>query len=188
MLKQVLIWTLFTLFCLFTGCAQKQVTHEPICLANLDLQSAMKQSELVLLRMNFFVDKSDAATGFMHTKPLPGSQFFEIWRRDNRDGYSAAMANIHTIRRTVVLNFMPQNDLLCIDCNVTIERLSIPEKEINSSAKAFSIFSKSNESQQTLRVNTEQEKLMEWVDMGRDSSLEALILKKINQKIIKGKK
>jgi len=83
---------------------------------------------------------------------------------------------------------MQQNDLLCIDCNVTIERLSIPEKEIDSTTKAFSIFSRSSESRQTLILSGDQEKLMEWVDIGRDGNLEAYILKKIYQRINKGKK
>jgi hypothetical protein len=188
MLKQLIIWTLFTLVCLFAGCAQKpQIDPEPICLANRDLASVMKQTELVLLKLNFIVDKADVNTGLMRTKPLPGGQFFEFWRKDNRDGYSSALSNIHSIRRTAVLNFMPRNDLLCIDCNVTIERLSLPEKEINSSARVFSIFSSSSESRQTLQLENEQRILMDWVYFDRDGNLEALILQKINQKISKGK-
>ena len=189
MAKQVIRWTLLTIPILFvtpillSGCAQKQIQHEPICLANMDLESAMKQSELVLLKMNFIVDKADISAGIMRTKPLPGGQFFEIWRKDNRDGYSRAMSNLHSIQRTAVLNFMQKNDLLCIDCNVTIERLSIPEKEIDSSARAYSMFSRSSESRQNLYLNPEQEKMMDWVDIGRDQNLEAAILQKIYKRI-----
>ena len=189
MAKQVIVWTLLTIPILFvtpillSGCAQKQIQHEPICLANMDLESAMKQSELVLLKMNFIVDKADISAGIMRTKPLSGGQFFEIWRKDNRDGYSRAMSNLHSIQRTAVLNFMQKNDLLCIDCNVTIERLSIPEKEIDSSARAYSMFSASNESMHTLSLNPEQEKMMDWVDIGRDQNLEAAILQKIYKRI-----
>jgi hypothetical protein len=188
MAKQVMAWTLVTAVCLFYGCAQKHLQPEPICLANMDLESAMKQSELVLLRMNFVVDKADISTGIMRTKPLPGGQFFEIWRKDNRDGYSRAMANLHSIQRTAELNFMQRNDQLCIDCNVVIERLSLPEKEIDSSARAYSMFSRSDESRQTLRLEGDQEMLMDWVNIGRDGNLEAYILQKIYQKINKGKK
>jgi len=189
MAKQVILWTLLTIPILFvtpillSGCAQKQIQHEPICLANLDLATVMKQSELVLLKMNFIVDKADISAGIMRTKPLPGGQFFEIWRKDNRDGYSRAMSNLHSIQRTAVLNFMQKNDLLCIDCNVTIERLSIPEKEIDSSARAYSMFSTSDKSRQNLYLNPEQEKMMDWVDIGRDQNLEAAILQKIYKRI-----
>jgi hypothetical protein len=89
-----------------------------------------------------------------------------------------------------MLNFMQKNDLLCIDCNVTIERLSIPEKEIDSSARAYSMFSSSSESRQNLYLNKEQEKMMDWVNIGRDNQLEAFILGKIDKALSskKGKK
>jgi hypothetical protein len=190
MTKQVIRWTLLTIPFLFvtlillTGCAQKQqIKPEPICLANMDLQAAMNQTELVLLKMNFVVTKADINAGIMRTKPLPGGQFFEIWRKDNRDNYSRAMSNIHSIQRTAELNFTPKNEQLCIDCNVVIERLSIPEKEIDSSARAYSMFSGSNESMQALFLNEEQEKNMSWVDIGRDNRLEKYILDKIHKKL-----
>jgi hypothetical protein len=188
MLKQVVLWTLFTLVCLFYGCAQKQqIKPEPICLANQDLASAMKQSELVLLKLKFTVEKADISSGIMRTKPLPGSQFFEIWKPDNRDGYSMAMSNLHSIQRTAELNFIQRNDLLCIDCNVVIERLSIPEKEIDSSARAYSMFSSGNESMQALNLNPEQEAKMDWINIGQDNKLETVILDKIYKQLT-GKK
>jgi hypothetical protein len=124
----------------------------------------------------------------MRTKPLPGGQFFEIWRQDNRDGYSCAMSNLHSIQRTAELNFIQRNDLLCIDCNVVIERLSIPEKEIDSSARAYTMFSSSNESMQNLSLNEEQQKNMSWVDIGRDNKLATVILDRIYKKITGKKK
>ena len=194
MAKQVIRWTLLTIPIFFvtsillSGCAQKQqIKPEPICLANMDLQSAMNQTELVLLKLNFIVNKADISTGIMRTKPLPGGQFFEIWRKDNRDNYSRAMSNLHSIQRTAELNFIQRNDLLCIDCNVTIERLSIPEKEIDSSARAYSMFTSSNESMQTLFLNEEQQSKMSWVDIGRDNKLATVILDRIYKKLT-GKK
>ena len=195
MAKQVIRWPLLTILIFFissiflTGCAQKQqIKPEPICLANMDLQAAMNQTELVLLKMNFIVNKADISSGIMRTKPLPGGQFFEIWRQDNRDNYSRAMSNLHSIQRTAELNFMQRNDLLCIDCNVIIERLSIPEKEIDSSARAYSLFSSSNESMQALFLNEEQEKNMSWVDIGRDNKLATVILDRIYKKLTGSKK
>ncbi len=189
MSKQVICWTLVTLICLLSGCAQKQVKKpEPVCLAGTDMNSAMERVEMVLLRMKFIVVKSDPTIGYMRTKPLPGGQFFEIWRKDNRDGYSSAMANLHSIQRTAELNFMQRNDLLCIDCNVTIERLSIPEKEIDSSARAYTMFSKSKETTQNLTLNKEQQKKMDWVNLGEDNNLAKYILDKINKEFTAKKK
>jgi len=188
MTKQVVIWTLVTAICLFAGCAQKQVKKpEPVCLAGTDVNSAMERVEKVLLRMNFVVVKADPTVGYMLTKPLPGGQFFEIWRKDNRDGYSKAMANLSSIQRTAELNFVQRNDLLCVDCNVTIERLSIPEKEIDSSARAYSMYSKSNETTHTLILNEEQAKKMDWINIGEDNNLEKYILDRIYKEFTKKK-
>ena len=195
MAKQLIRWPLLTLPLFFitpiflTGCAQKQqIKPDPICLANMDLQSAMNQTELVLLKMNFIVNKADISSGIMRTKPLPGGQFFEIWRKDNRTGYSWWQSNIHSIQRTAELNFIQRNDLLCVDCNVVIERLSIPEKEIDSSARAYSMYTSSNESMQALYLNKEQQSKMSWVDIGRDNKLATVILNKIYKKITGSKK
>lgn len=188
MAKQVVIWTLVTAICLFAGCAQKQIKKpEPVCLAGTDMNSAMERVEKVLLRMNFVVVKADPTIGYIRTRPLPGGQFFEIWRKDNRDGYSKAMANLSSIQRTAELNFMQKNDGLCIDCNVTIERLSIPEKEIDSSARAYSMYSKSNETTHTLILNKEQQEKMDWINIGQDNNLEKYILDKIYKEFTKKK-
>jgi hypothetical protein len=177
--------------CLLSGCAKKQQFEpKPVCLANIDVASAMGEAEKALIRMNFVVDKADTAGGVMRTKPLTGGQFFEFWRKDNRGAYSRNMANIHSIRRTAELRFAQENGQMCINCNVKVERLSIPEKEIDSSARAYSLFSDSGQSERTMELNPEQKADAEWVDLGRDNGLEAYILEKVNKRIsnMKGRK
>jgi hypothetical protein len=49
------------------------------------------------------------------------------------------------------------------------------------------MFSRSDESTQNLSLNPEQEKMMCWVDIGRDNKLETVILDKIYKKLT-GKK
>jgi hypothetical protein len=114
---------------------------------------------------------------------MPGGQFFEIWRQDNRGGYNRGMSNLHNIRRTAELKVSENSGQMCINCNVKIERLSIPEKQIDSSARAYAMFSESKEESQTLILNEEQKSKMEWVNLGRDNSLEAYILKKIDKRL-----
>lgn len=177
--------------CLLSGCAKKQQFEpKPVCLANIDVNSAMVQAEKALIRMNFVVAKVDTDSGVMRTQPLTGGQFFEFWRKDNRGAYNRNVANIHTIRRTAELRFAQENGQMCINCNVKVERLSIPEKEIDSSARAYSLFSESGESERTMELNAEQKAGAEWIDLGRDNSLEAYILKKVNKRIsnMKGRK
>ena len=170
--------------CLLGGCAKKQQFEpKPICLAGMDANSVMLEAEKALIRMNFVIDKFDVDSGIVRTKPLAAGQFFEIWRQDNRGGYNRGMANLHSIQRTAELKFSENNGQMCIDCNVKIERLSIPEKEIDSSARAYSMFSSSEEESQTLKLNEEQKKKMDWVNLGRDNSLEEYILKKVDERL-----
>jgi hypothetical protein len=143
----------------------------------------MLEAEKALIRMDFVIDKVDAGSGIVRTKPLAGGQFFEIWRQDNRGSYNRGLSNLHSIQRTAELKFSQNNGQMCIDCNVKLERLSIPEKEIDSSARAYSMFSESEEENQTLKLNAEQKARMDWVNLGRDNSLEAYILKKIDKRL-----
>jgi hypothetical protein len=93
------------------------------------------------------------------------------------------MANLHSIQRTAELKFSENNGQMCINCNVKLERLSIPEKEIDSSARAYAMFSESEKENQTLKLNAEQKSKMAWIDLGRDNSLEAYILKKVDKRL-----
>jgi hypothetical protein len=167
------------------GCAQKQqIAPEPRCLSGFDLETAMYASELTLVRMNFVIDKSDANLGLMTTRPLSGAQFFEFWRKDNVGGYNTALASLHTIRRTVELGFTGKSQI-CINCKVKVERLSIPEREIDSAGRAYSMYSKSDETELNLALNDEQRKKMDWIDLGRDNLLEERILNLIQKQIYK---
>jgi hypothetical protein len=189
MAKQVIIWTLVTLVSFLTGCTEKQVAApEPKCLSGIDVNSAMKSSELVLVGMNFVIDKEDLNLKIMTTKPLSSSQFFELWRKDNVGSYNIEQSNLHSIQRTVELGFIVNQGQVCISCVVKRERLSIPEKDIDSAGQAQSIFTGNNKTTQKLTLNSEQEKKMDWIDVGRDSRLEKVILDKIDRKITGKKK
>jgi hypothetical protein len=177
---------LFLAACFVQGCAPKYQTEpEPKCLSGVDLQTVMKASELTLVRMNFVIDKSDANLAIMTTKPLSGAQFFEFWRKDNVGGYNTALANTSSIQRTVDLGFTGKQGEICIVCKVKIERLSIPEKDLDSAGRAYHMFSRSEETRQSLTLNDTQLKKMDWVDLGRDYSLETVILQRIDKQIAK---
>lgn len=168
---------------ILSGCGkEQQIPPEPKCLSGINIDSAMKISEKVLVGMNFVIDKADPNLSVIITKPLVGGQFFELWRQDNVGGYNGAMSSLHTIQRIVELGFNKSQEQVCIVCKVTVERLSIPEKQIDSAASTYSMFSRSEQSQQSLALNSEQEAEMEWIDIGRDNRLEAVILNKIYKK------
>jgi hypothetical protein len=173
---------------ILSGCGKEYtIPSEPKCLSGVDIDSAMRASEKVLVGMNFVINKSDPELLIITTKPLVGGQFFELWRKDNAGGYNSGISNLHTIQRIVELGIKENQGQICIDCKVVVERLSIPEKQIDSTAAAPSIFSRSSESKQTLTLNEKQESQMKWIDIGRDSKLETVILNKIDKQIT-GKK
>lgn len=179
-------WSLACAAVLFlAGCAEKQQYEivEQICSPNLSRQQAMQIAEDVLTGINFTIDKADANEGLVTTKPMSAAQFFEFWRSDNVGKFNSAEANLHTIRRTAALTLQQQGQELCIDCDVKIERLNLPERQVTSSTRAYSLFSSSNEAIQRLEIEGEQRKGMAWIDLGRDNRLSTKILRRIQNQI-----
>jgi hypothetical protein len=169
------------------GCAKpnRNETVEPICPAGIDKQQAMQIAEDVLGKLHFSIDKSDANLGVIKTRPLAGAQFFEFWRKDNVGSFNSSEANLHSIRRIAELNIKQQDTHLCISCNVNTQRLNLPEQELRSNARAYDLFSQSSRTEQRLILNPEQKRGMVWVNLGNDTKLATVILKRIENKIAK---
>ncbi len=188
-------YTLMTCMLMAAGCAQQNSTPPRVKVQDHTLYvkrdqgvgtaDLMEVAEDVLARMYFIIDKADTDRGLIRTRPLPGAQFFEFWRSDNVGADNALAANLHTIRRTVTLDISQQNEQLCIGCNVQVQRLSLPERQVSSSARVYGMFSQSSQSLQRLKLNPEQKQQMAWIDLGRDSRLEAEILKRIETGIVR---
>jgi hypothetical protein len=143
----------------------------------------MKVAEDVLAEMHFAIEKADVRNGLIRTRPLPGAQFFEFWRNDNVGIDNAIAANIHTIRRIVTIDINQQGPQIHIVCEVHAQRLSLPERPVNSSTGVYGMFSQSSPLLQRLILNPEQAKRMTWIDLGRDSRLEVEIIKRIETRI-----
>ncbi len=170
---------------ILTGCAQpehKQVVGQ-ICLQDTQKQKAMQMAEDVLDRMNFTISNADTEQGIIRTKPLPAAQSFEFWRSDNVGSFNATEANLHSIRRTAELQISSQGDRLCINCDVKVQRLSIPERQITTSGRAYEIFTSSRQSIQMLELHPEQKESMAWINLGDDKQLATEILKQIEKKL-----
>jgi hypothetical protein len=167
------------------GCAEpyRNETVEQICPAGIDKQQAMQIAEDVLGKLRFTIAKSDANLGVIKTRPLAGAQFFEFWRKDNVGSFNSAEANLHSIRRTAELDIQQQGTLLCIHCNVNTQRLHLPGQELRSRSRAYDMFSQSSSSRQTLILNPGQKQGMAWVDLGNDTKLATVILKRIEKQI-----
>jgi hypothetical protein len=181
-IKFLLPYALIICALIFTGCARPQY-HETIgqiCLQDTQKSQAMQIGEDVLGRMQFTIDKSDTDEGIIRTKPLPAAQSFEFWRSDNVGSFNSTEANLHSIRRTAELGISRQAGQLCISCDVKVQRLSLPERDITGSGRAYEMFTRSKQSIQRLTLHPEQEKDMAWIDLGSDKQLATEILKRIS--------
>ena len=180
--KQALFLSCITLT-LLAGCAEQQQYEvvERICVPNSDKSAAMQIAEDVLGEMHFTIEKSDAEPGLIRTRPLAGAQFFEFWRNDNVGAFNWSEANLHSIRRTVELDISERAGQVCIGCDVKVQRLSLPERQV-SRGRAYEMFSESNASIQQLKLHSEQQEDMAWVNLGNDSRLGTEILKRIEKR------
>jgi hypothetical protein len=178
---------LMTCALMLTGCArQKQYEAiEQLCVPDIDKIEAMQIAEDVLAKMHFTFEKVDPQSGIIRTSPLPGAQFFEFWRADNVGAFSSAEANMHSIRRAVELSIEKENERLCITCDVQVQRLSLPEHQVSSSARAYRMFSESSPSMQKLKLTPEQKRAMAWTSLGKDTRLATEILHRIDKRIAK---
>ena len=179
-------WYFATAIGLFmlAGCGSKQqlAPSEPVCLQTADKSRIMEITEDVLTRMNFVVEKYDLEAGLMKTKPLRAGQIFEFWRSDNAGPAAAAEANMHSIRRSVVLRVSEKDGRTCTSCLAQIERLSLPEREITGMSWLAGMFSDSSRVRQRLTLHPEQQEGMAWTDLGPDPELERKILALIEKK------
>lgn len=167
------------------GCGQPQqkVVSVPISVSDVSKAQAMEVSEDVLARMHFVIEKADVPSGLVRTRPLPGAQFFELWRSDNVGDENSLLANLHTIRRTVELAISQHGDELQIDCDVRVQRLSLPERDVSSSARVYGMFTRSSASLQKMKFDVEQREGMAWIDLEDDTALAARILRRIERQL-----
>lgn len=173
----------FAALCLFyvSGCGQNQkVSGNAITTEGNEVSRTMQAAENVLIKMYFDIEKADYDKGYIRTRPLAGAQSFEFWRSDNVGLDNQLLSNMHSIRRIVELNISNPDGKLNTDCKVLVQRLSMPQREITSRARAYQMFTRSSISFQRLELNPEQEKGMAWLDLDRDTKLEAEILKRIS--------
>jgi hypothetical protein len=181
-------FALITCALLLAGCAEQQqyTTAEPLLIENIDKPRAMEIAEDVLVKMHFTINKANIETGFISTKPLSGAKLFEFWRSDTVGADNQLISNLHSIRRIVELEIHEQEKDLYINCDVQVYRLSLPERNIRSSAHPYDLFSAGGPALQNMQITPEQKEDMVWIDLGKDTQLEAEILKRIEQKITTG--
>ena len=181
-------YALMTCALVLASCApqQRQTPTGQIYVPEISKAETMAIAEDVLAAMHFPIEKADVESGYIKTRPLPGAQFFEFWRSDNVGGENSLQANLHTIRRTVELDINRRSGRVRIGCNVRVQRLSLPERDVSSSARAYGMFTRSSPSLQKLKFDATQKKGMAWIDLDNDILLAEEILRRIEKQIEDG--
>lgn len=179
------LWGLFSL----SGCGALPVGPEagqPLQLPGAEPQRAFDVAADVLDRMHFSIDKADPNTGVIRTHPLPGAQVFEFWRSDNVRLSDHLASNLHSLRRTAWVAVVPQDQGVSVDCLVKVQRLGVPSQATGGSTTVYRTLSESTPRVQGLRFSADQQKGMEWVELGTDGALARRILRRIEARVRRG--
>jgi hypothetical protein len=171
-----------------------------VCPDGVTKAEAIRAAEFVLIRMHFPIEKLDVERGFVRTRALRGAQFLELWRSDNASAHAFAEANLQSIRRSVELQVTseavdrppaagdacglpPAASRLCLECQVAVQRLSLPGNEVSGVSAAYGIYAQNTPTVQRLPVDRQQRQGMAWIDLGPDRALAARILERIQQRL-----
>ncbi len=170
------------------GCAGQTYYADPtrrqaVTFSNTDMTRAMDAAEKILGQMHFTISQMDRSTGTLVTNPLPGAQFFEFWRKDAVNARSMAESSLHTLRRSVTLEFSEEaTDVLAL-CHVLTERLNVPNRDVAGHSRAYGMLTESSPSMPTLRLSQSQKDQMAWIPLGYDRDLAQSILFHIETEI-----
>ncbi|NQV35939.1 MAG: hypothetical protein HQ515_24825, partial [Phycisphaeraceae bacterium] len=137
----------------------------------------------ILEQMHFSIKQMDTSKGNLATNPLPGAQFFEFWRKDAVNSESLAESSLHSLRRSVTLEFSEQETGTLAQCHVLTERLNVPNREIAGYSRAYGLHTESSASMPTMRLSQSQKDQMAWVPLGYDPDLAQAILHRIETEI-----
>jgi hypothetical protein len=163
------------------GCAGQTYYSDPqqsqaMTFPNTNTPQTMRMAEKILGQMHFTIRQMDFSTGTLATNPLSGAQFFEFWRKDAVNCKSLTDSSLHTLRRSVTLEFTEQDAGTMVTCHVLTERLSVPSREVAGQSSAYGILTESSPSRPTMKLSTEQKNQMAWVSLGYDPDLAQSIL------------
>jgi hypothetical protein len=190
------LWILIAAGLSLPGCGGPSTAATPtqmICADGVTRAEVVQAAGDVLTRMHFALEKLDVEQGIVRTRPLRGGQFFELWRSDNTGAYNWAEANLQSVRRVAELRIRPEGREqktqdgsahgLCVECEVSVQRLSLPPNEIAGTSEAYRIHSSSMPMLQRVEVTPQQRRAMAWIDLGPDPDLAARILTRVEQRL-----
>jgi len=80
-------------------------------------------------------------------------------------------------------SLQPIASRLRVECEVSVQRLSLPPNEVTGTSEAYRIHSASMPTLQRIEVTPQQRRAMAWIDLGQDPDLAARILTRVEQRL-----
>ena len=157
--------------------AKAPQASEPLCLGLYDKVALMHAAKDTLEAKKFTIEKFDIENGYIVTRPMRGSQFFEIWRGDNVGAENAGMSNLHSLQRIVEVELLSGDSDWCVSCYAHLQRLSMNNEKEGTMADSYARYTSSSTSIMKLTPDINAD--IDWIEMGRDTALENDILQKI---------
>ena len=169
------------------GCGHSaKSASAPDVLTASDAEVLLAAAAQTLRRMHFVLDKYDIEAGYIRTRPQRAGQFFELWRQDNASAEAFAQANMDSLMRTIEVFVEQEYDTMGLRCVVTVEKLSLPPRPIRSMSRLAGMHTDSTQKTQTLALDRDQLRQMEWIELGPDHALEQRIVTQIQEQLRKG--
>lgn len=169
-----------------TGCQEQNKadapkTSEPLCLGMYEKETLMQAAQDILNDKQFTIEKYDVGNGYIVTRPMRGSQFFEIWRGDNVGSENSGLSNMHSLRRIVEVELLQGDGQWCLSCYAHMQKLSMDNRKVGSMADSYARYTSSSTS--IMKLTPDLKADIDWIEMGRDYALENDILNKIKQNV-----
>ncbi len=121
--------------------------------------------------------------GWVETHKTIGATYFEPWRRDSTFGFERAHATLQTVRRYAKVRLIPNQNSYLVDVKV------YKELEDKGEPEHSTVTSRATRHDSALDYDRDEIVLMEpiegWITMGRDFSLEQIILTNIKTRFEK---
>jgi hypothetical protein len=184
-MRLILTITFASFLAFYAGCAKnssgniydKEITAPSSAVfGDISVEQAMAQSRDWLRSMGFRLDKYDTDLGYIRTKPLAGSQLWQLWQGDNVGAANTAMSNVNSIARVVEMEFKPVGSGTAVDCRAQVSKLSYVGKEITGVSDMNEAFTDTSGGHQELSLEDGRAR---WLDIGRDVRLERKLLQLI---------
>ncbi len=174
--------------CALNGCHHPappvELTTQEIALSNAGEYEILFDACLDTLRDHRFkLDRVDRHEGTITTFPVTSQQFFEFWRNDVYTAYDLVEASLLTIRRRVEIRLLGQGSPLHKKLVITVhrERFSTPDRQYNTSAAAFRVYSRSLPSTSGEIVVPKRDDV--WLEAGRDGIAEQRLINEITERV-----